>query len=281
MTTVVFCAVLLAAILHATWNALVKSGLDKRTSVGAVVLGHVPIAVVAVSLPPLPDLASLPYLALGLAAHLGYQAFLTRSYEMGDLTQVYPIARGSAPLIVTLVSVTVLSVELSAMQLLAIGVLLCGIFGLAFGRQGDGARNLQAAGVALITGLFIAGYSLADGLGARLSGSPVAYYSWLSIFNGAIWAAYLRWRAPGTLTRIATEGRQVFVIGGIASWAAYALVVWSFAQAPIALVTALRETSVVFALLIGVVLMGERMTGVKLFATCAAVVGVVLLRLAG
>lgn len=278
MTTTVFLAVIAAAMLHAGWNALVKGGADKLTSLAAVVLGHVPFAIVALFFVPVPDPSSLPFMAASLMLHVGYQMFLLKSYEAGDLTQVYPIARGSAPLIVALVSVSVLGVTLDALELLAIAIIGGGIISLALVRRADGLRNAGAARLALITGLFIASYSLIDGMGARQAGTSLGFFAWVAIANGVQMVIYLALTSRGTLGRIATRGRQTFLLGGGASFVAYSIVTWSFTQAPIALVTALRETSIVFALLIGVVFLKERLDLVKLCSTFATLAGAVLLR---
>ena len=281
MSGIVFLCVIGAALLHATWNALVKGSADKALSMGAVVIGHMPAALLALPFVPLPAAESLPYLAGGIALHFGYQLFLLKSYEIGDLTQVYPIARGSAPLMVALVSVTLLGVTLTGAETLAILLIATGIISLALVRQSDGLRNRQAAAAALATGGFIAAYSLSDGLGARLAGTSLGYYCWLALGNGVLMIGYLALRAPATLRAVPTRrGMPVFVIGGTASFVAYALVTWAFTQAPIALVTALRETSIVFALLIGVLLLGEKLSLAKVFSTMTTLLGAVLLRFA-
>ena len=279
MSTLVFLAVIGAAVLHASWNAAVKSGGDKHLAMGAVVLGHVPFGIAALFLVPAPDMASLPFLLAGIALHFVYQLFLLNSYRLGELTQVYPIARGSAPMIVAAVSVLGLGVMLSPGQLAAIAVIGAGILSLALVRRSDGRRNPQAALMALGTGCFIASYSLVDGLGARIAGTSLGFYGWLTIGNGIVMLIFLRLRAPGVVKGIAGPGRRVFWIGGGASFAAYALVTWAFTQAPIALVSAVRETSIIFAVLIGVVFMGERLSGGKIFATLVTVAGVLMLRL--
>ncbi len=274
----VFIAVIAAAALHALWNALVKGGADKTLNMGAVIIGHAPLAILAVIYAPLPAPESLPYLFAGLALHFGYQWFLLRAYLLGDLTQVYPIARGSAPLIVALFSVLVLGVHLEGMELLAIAIIGAGIISLALVRRADGLRNGDAAVLALITGLFIASYSLVDGLGARLSGSSLAFFGWMALGNGLIMAVFLAVTSPQSLRDLPRKGLPVFLIGGSASFVAYALVTWAFTQAPIALVTALRETSIVFALLIGVVFLKERLSLMKLASTMTTLLGAVLLR---
>lgn len=280
MSGTVFIAVLGAAVLHAAWNALVKGSGDKTLSMGAVVIGHVPISILILPFVPSPDVASLPYLFSGIALHLGYQLFLLKSYQTGDLTQVYPIARGSAPLIVAAFSLAVLGTQLSGVELLAIVIIGAGIVSLALVRHSDGQSNRNAALLALITGGFIASYSLVDGLGARLAGTSLGYYCWLAIGNGILTALYLLWKSPQTLRALPNRGFRVLTIGGTASFVAYALVTWAFTQAPIALVTALRETSIVFALLIGVGFLKERLSLLKLFATMTTLLGAALLRYA-
>jgi len=245
---------------------------------GAVVLGHMPLALIALPFVPTPAVESFPYLGGGILLHFGYQLFLLKSYKTGDLTQVYPIARGSAPLIVALFSVVILGVKLNTMETLAILIIGGGIISLALVRRADGQRNGNAALLALTTGLFIASYSLVDGLGARIAGTSLGFYSWLAIGNGIVMALYLGLTTPSTISTIATKGRRVFLFGGSASFVAYALVTWAFTQAPIALVTALRETSIVFALLIGVFFLKERLDLAKVFSTMTTLLGAVLLR---
>lgn len=279
MDGIVFLAVIGAAVLHAVWNALVKSGADKTLSMGALVIGHLPLALLALPFVPLPAVESLPYLFAGVLLHFGYQIFLLKSYQLGDLTQVYPIARGSAPLIVALVSVAILGVDLNSIELMAILIIGVGITSLALVRHGDGMQNWSAAAVALITGSFIASYSLVDGLGARLAGTSLGFYAWLSIANGLLMIAFLAIRSPRTLRALPSRGMPLLIIGGGASFVAYALVTWAFTQAPIALVTALRETSIIFAVLIGVFVLKERLSLLKVVATMTTLLGAIILRL--
>ena len=280
MDGLVFLAVIGAAVLHASWNALLKGGSDKTLSMAAIIIGHVPLALLALPFVPLPTLASLPYLFTGILLHFGYQMFLLKSYQMGDLTQVYPIARGSAPLLVALVSVVFLGVHLNSLEVVAILIIGTGIISLALVRRSDGSQNVNAAAVALITGGFIASYSLVDGLGARLAGTSLGYYSWLSIGNGVLMIILLAVRSPETLRALPRQGRPMLIVGGGASFVAYAIVTWAFTQAPIALVTALRETSIVFALLIGVFFLKEPLNLLKVFSTMTTLLGAILLRYA-
>ncbi len=280
MNSTVFFAVIGAALLHATWNALVKGGSDKTLGISAVIIGHVPFALVCIPFVPFPAPASYPYLFGSMVLHAGYQFFLMKSYKIGDLTQVYPIARGTAPLLVALFTVFVLKVELSSIELLAVVIIGVGILSLALVRRGDGQRNMQAAVFALVTSCFIASYSIVDGLGARLAGTSVGFYSWLSIANGIIISVYVLKVQPSIMKQLVTSHLKIFLIGGGASFVAYAIVTWAFTQAPIALVTALRETSIVFALLIGVFFLKERVDLIKVFSTMTTLLGAILLRVA-
>lgn len=278
IATHVLLIVLFAAALHATWNALVKGASDKLISMTAVVLGHAPFALLALPFVPLPDAASLPYVVAGAALHVGYQLFLLWAYRHGDLTQVYPVARGTAPLIVAAVSVLIFREALTTLQLVAIATIGCGIMSLVLVRRGQGMHNPAGALLALITGCFVAGYSMVDGYGARAAGTAVGFYAWLTILNAIAFAVIVAVTSPGTLRTTIRSHRKIMAIGGGASFAAYALVVWAFTQAPIAVVTALRETSIVFALLIGVFFLKERLNLVKLVSAMLTMLGALMLR---
>lgn len=280
MSTSVFIAVIGAAILHAAWNTLVKGGADKQLAMTAVVLGHVPLAVLMLFIVPLPSVESLPYIAGGIALHFGYQIFLLQSYHAGELTQVYPIARGTAPLLVAGVSVMFLGVELETPELIAILTIGTGILSMSLVRQNNGQRNTKAARLALMTGCFIAAYSLVDGNGARIANSALGFYGWVALGNASLMALYSELTSPGLLTKIPKRAKRVFVIGGSASFAAYGLVMWAFTQAPIAMVTALRETSIVFALFLGVFFLKERLDLAKVLSTFVTLLGAALLRFA-
>jgi drug/metabolite transporter (DMT)-like permease len=279
MSYTVILVVLTAALLHASWNYLVKSTEDKHLSMCAVVLGHSPFAIAALIFAPLPSIESVPYIFAGAALHVGYQLFLLASYRIGDLSHVYPLARGVAPLIVAGVSVTLLGLHLSWLELTAVIIIGTGIMSLALVRRSDGLRNGRAAFLAIITGGFIASYSLVDGLGAREAGTALGFYGWLSLINAVIFAAIMRAVRPGIVRRVVCKDWRLALAGGGASFLAYAMVTWAFTVAPIPLVTALRETSIVFALLIGVVVLNERLDPMKIIATMCTLLGIGLLRI--
>ena len=277
MTVTVFVVVIAAAILHATWNALVKQGEDKYLTMAAVVLGHVPFGIAALFVAPTPAPGSWPYIMGGIVLHVGYQWLLLASYRVGDLTQVYPIARGIAPMLVAVVSVLLLGVSLSPVE--QAGILIIGMGVLNLGLLGQSGRaGLKASLFAMGSGCFIAGYSLVDGYGARAAGTSLGFYAWLTIGNGIVFAIVIAALRPSALRNLVVSGKNLFFIGGGASFAAYALAMWAFTQAPIALVTALRETSIVFALLIGMVFLGEKPTRVKIGWVMVIVAGAVIIR---
>ena len=265
-------------MLHAGWNAFVKKTDDKLLNMTAVVLGRVPIAIAILPFVPAPAVASWPYIFVGISLHVGYQLFLLYSYRVGDFTQVYPIARGSAPLLVAGISIFFLEVQLSGLEILAVLTIGAGIISISLVRQTDGLRNVKAARLAFCTGCFIAGYSLIDGMGVRLAESAFGFFGWLTLGNAIVFALIIMVTKPHILMEVPMRAKSVFIVGGSAAFIAYALVIWAFTQAPITLVTALREISIVFALLIGAFMLKERLDLAKVFSTLVVLCGVALLR---
>ncbi|MDF0601128.1 EamA family transporter [Psychromarinibacter sp. C21-152] len=278
MTAGVFAIVLLAALLHAGWNAMVKGGADKAAAMTAVILGQGLCGLALVPFAPLPAPAVWPWLAGGVALHLGYNVFLILAYRIGDLTQVYPIARGASPLLVVLGTALFFGTTFTPFELTAIVTISIGIASTSLVRRADGLFQGKAALLALITGGFIAGYSIVDGHGARQTGDALAYFGWLSLIDGVVFLAGWAVVRPGVLRQAVRLRRHLF-LGGGASFTAYLLVVWAFTQAPIAHVTALRETSIVFALLIGVTILNERLSLAKVASTAMTIAGAILLRM--
>lgn len=272
-------AVLLAALLHACWNAIVRVREDRLAVVtllaGSAALVALPAAIVV----PPPAPAAWPWLATSVALHLGYNVFLATAYNHGDLGRIYPLARGTAP-VLTLVGTAVL-VDESPGPVAIVGVLVValGIVLLAFER---GILALVAAprgvGFALTTALFIAGYSVVDGIGARASDSPHGYAVWLFVLDGIPLLVYALAVRGHKVTAMFAGNWSAALVGGVLSLAAYWIVIWAMTRAPIALVAATRETSVVFAVMIGTLVLGERLTAVRLASAALVVCGLFLLR---
>jgi drug/metabolite transporter (DMT)-like permease len=274
----VFLAVLAAAFLHALWNALIKLGTSKIGGMVILSIVEVPIGLGVIAFAPPIDRAAIPWVIAAGCTHFAYKFFLTYAYDRGDLSRVYPIARGAAPMIVALAGLFLLSDAVSALEYVAIAVLGAGILLMARGvfTSGEDRRLLPfALGSALAT----AGYTMIDGMGARVSGAPAAYVAWVFVADGVFFTAGMLalrgWRV------IPTEARawRLGAVASVASYAAYAVSIWAMTVAPIAVVAALRETSILFAVLIGWLAFGERMSGEKALAAAVIVAGVMLTRL--
>ena len=278
MTIGVLLAVIGAALLHAGWNAIIKTGGSKQTSMFLLSAGHAMIGVLVALGKPFPAAEVWPWLIASGLIHMAYQLFLAYAYEQGDLSRVYPIARGAAPMIVAVVAFMFLSDDMGATEYIGVLVLGPGILFMARGvfAHGESRRLLPYAfGSAIAT----AGYTLADGLGARVSGDPLQYVGWLMIMSALFYtpaAIFLRGTA---VLRASRKDCVLGLVAAAASFAAYAIAVWAMTIAPLALVAALRETSILFAVLIGWRAFGDRMDRNKMIATILIVAGVVLTRM--
>ena len=279
MESTVFLLVIFAAILHAIWNGMVKNFEDKVISVSAIVFGHVPMAIVVMLFLPLPTLESVPYIILSAIIHQGYQYNLISAYRLGDLTRVYPIARGTGPIIATLISITFLGLLISKFQILSIALICFGIIILGLFSESL-TKNNKAVFYSLATGFFIGLYSLADGHGARISLSPLSFLGWSFILNAMIFPFVLKYmNYSNVFSRVMKEAKLIFFVGGTLSYIVYGIVVWCFTKAPIPLVGALRESSIVFSILIGFFFLKERITFIKVVSIFVIFVGIVFLRL--
>ena len=279
MSTAVFVSVIFAALLHAIWNGMVKDYDDKVISVSAIVFGHIPIAILVMLFLPLPTLESVPYIILSAFIHQGYQYYLISAYRVGDLTRVYPIARGSGPLVATLISIIFLGVLISKIQILSIFLICFGIIILGLFSKSS-LKNNKAIIYSLATGFFIGLYSLVDGYGARISLSPLSFIGWSFTLNAIIFTFVLRtMNYSAVYSRIVKEAKFIFWIGGSISYIVYGIIVWAFTQAPIPLVGALRETGIIFAILIGGLFLKEKLTLLKISSIFLIFIGVLSLKL--
>lgn len=278
MPLTVFLAVLMAALLHASWNAVVKTGVSKQTSMLLMSVFQALISVVVATAYPWPDAHVWPWLVGSGLVHMAYQLFLAYAYEQGDLSRVYPIARGTAPFLVLLVSLAFLSDPLEVTDLAGIFVLGAGIALIARGVFfGNESRRLLPFALASATAT--AAYTLIDGLGARVWGEPVAYVAWLMIFSGATYVPAVLFLKGSSVLRAGRSDVAKGFIAAAASFGAYAIAVWAMTLAPIALVGALRETSILFAVLIGWLWFGEKMDRGKVGAVTLIIIGIAFTRL--
>lgn len=274
MNPTVIMLALAAAITHASWNAFLRSGADRLWTITVMSLAMTPVAVPTALILPLPFAAAWPYLAVSACIQTGYSLFLVAAYRRGELGQVYPIVRGSVPLLVAIAGFAFTGQSLTSSQIAGVTLIALGIMGLAFGR---GHATPSAVLWALATGSLVAAYAMVDGVGVREAGDPIAYAAWISVIYGALLPAIFI-AVRGRL-HVDLRSRETWKAagGGLVSLLAYGLVVAAFALGPVAPVAALRETSVVFSVLIGWLFLGERMTAQRLGACIAVAIGAICL----
>jgi drug/metabolite transporter (DMT)-like permease len=280
MDLFVFLAVLAAAACHAGWNALLKLNLEPIVATSLVAAASGIVAVPFAIVVGLPSTAAWPYVLASVAIHIVYYLALAQAYRFGDLGQVYPIARGTAPLMTAVLATAWLGEGLGSYGWAGIIVLAAGILLLAV--RGGRARerfDARSVGFALLTSLTITTYTLVDGIGARVSGSPSQYTVWLFVLSGAAMAIYGFARVGRRLAGDFAANWPLAIAGAALSTAAYAIAIWAMTVAPIALVAALRETSVLFAALLGMVLLREPVLPARIVAALLVLAGVVLVRL--
>ncbi len=284
LSPVVLAAVLLAAVCHALWNALVKGSSDKLVIQTYVICTPGVLGLLMIPFLPLPAAASWPYLLFSVGIHNLYYYLLISAYRHGDLSQVYPIARGFAPVLVAagawlLAGESVTRVQVFALALLCLGIIMLSpLVALLLPRQRYHAGEMKPIGFALGTAGAIALYSVCDGLGVRHAGNSLSYIAWLFFLEaiplGIATAGLRRGRWRDSFSVAVRPG----ISGGIVAFIAYALVIWAMGQAPLAVVTGLRETSVLIAVLIGTRLMGEAFGRRRLLAALLVTLGAVLLQ---
>ncbi|AEX54369.1 drug/metabolite transporter (DMT) superfamily permease [Rahnella aquatilis CIP 78.65 = ATCC 33071] len=265
---------LLAALLHASWNALLRGGTDRLWSMTIMCVAIALSCVAIAPFLPLPERESVKYAMLSALLHVGYNLCLIRSYQSGDLGQTYPIARGSSPLMVTCGAALFAGEKIAFNTFVGIALISGGILMLALGRRRPAMPGLKYT---LATGAFIAAYSVVDGIGVRVSGNSFSYTVWMSMLWGALMPALyiilrdtkslLRWR-PGLLSAAA---------GGVVSLLAYGMIIYAMTAAPMGAVSALRETSVLFAAVLGYLFLGETLTLRKMLACAVIATGTLLI----
>ena len=280
MANFVFLAVLFAAACHAGWNALIKGGLDPLSSATLIVAGATVFSLAAVFFVPLPAPASWPYLVASSVIHLFYFAGLAEAYRTGDLGQVYPIARGTAPLMTAVAGTFIVGEHLGVWAWGGIVALAYGVLLLSLRGGRDLAKlDRRAVGFALFTAVTICVYTVVDGIGARLAGNPVSYVLWGFIGICVCLAPYALWRNGHRLLADLAHFWQRGLAGGALQVVSYGVALWAMTLAPIAIIASLRETSVLFGALIAVLVLKEPLRAVRVAAALLIVTGLVLIRL--
>jgi drug/metabolite transporter (DMT)-like permease len=277
MPTAVFGIVLFAAAIHASWNAIVKGSADKLLTIVLVTASAATIAIVSLPWLEQPARASWPFILGSSFFQIIYYLLLARTYHIADMSQSYPLMRGTAPLLVTIFSAFGLDATLSTRMLIGVAVICVGILSMAFGARRGARKGIV---LALMNAVVIAAYTIIDGMGVRRSGAPAAYTLWMFLVIGvplALWAVRAR---RASLTSYVRTNWHLGLVGGIGTVASYGLALWAMTQAPIAVVAALRETSILFGAIISGLLLKERLGPGRIIAACTIALGAAVLRLA-
>lgn len=276
-------AVLFGALLHASWNALIKGGSDKTLDTALMHVLGVVVAIPMLVAFGLPRAEAWPYVLASLVTHIGYYVALVGAYQHGELGLTYPIMRGLAPLLVACASATVLGESLGALAWLGVLGISAGVVSVGLSRSAVGGHPAKALRYALANAAIIALYTVIDGLGVRASGNAPAYVAALFLFDGLPFFLLVMWRRGPTRGEALVYMRRrlpVAAAGSLASMGSYGIALWAMTKAPVASVAALRETSVLFAAAIGALWLKEGFGALRALGTAMIVAGVMTLRLA-
>ncbi|MFS8200596.1 EamA family transporter [Streptomyces sp. CWNU-52B] len=281
MTPLVTAAVLLAAVTHAGWNALAHHITDKLVGFTLIAGGGTLIGLAMAPFVPFPAAGAWKYLLVSAVIHVAYYVLLMRSFRLGDFGQAYPIARGTAPLVVTLLAALFAHEVPDGWAATGVAVSCAGLTGVALWGLRGKRPHWAAIGAALATGLTIAAYTVVDGLGVRASGSSLGYIAWLMAVEGMAVPAYALYRWRGRLLTVLRPFAPVGLLGAALSVAAYGLVLWAQTRADLAPVAALRESSIIVGAAIGAVFFKEKFGAPRIAAAGLLVVGIGLMLHAG
>lgn len=275
MSPTAFAVVLLAAFLHAFWNALIKASGDRAVSLGMIAMAHMAFGAVTVTLVPLPPAAAFWFIGASTVIHWLYYYLIFHAYRHGDLSLVYPIARGIAPVLVTMGALVTVGERLPPAGWAGVIAVSAGVLLLSWRSVVAGVLSPSIL-LALATGLDIAAYSVVDGIGVRVAGDTLAYVAWLFLLEGIV-AIYLVATRPLDFAGLRARSWALGLFGGLASAAAYGLAIYAMSIAPMGLVSALRETSVIFAAAIGILWFGEGPWRPRALAAAIVALGVGLI----
>lgn len=272
-------AVLFAALMHAAWNAIVKSSPDKQLDTVLVTAGAAIVSVVSLFFLPMPAPQSWGYLLASALIHVAYFALVAAAYRTGDLSYVYPIMRGSAPLLTAVAAGLLLAEPLGLGGWGGILLISTGILLLAANQWRQGRFDLPQTLFALGNALVICIYTLVDGIGTRLSGNAFSYVGWMLAFNAILLIGFAALRRPEALIAHTCLRWHLGLAGGAFTWASYSIALWAMTQAPLAMVAALRETSVIFGTILAAVVLKERFGATRYAAALLVCAGAIALRL--
>jgi drug/metabolite transporter (DMT)-like permease len=271
-------AVLFAALLHAIWNSLAHAINDRLVGFALIGLIDAVGGAALASLAEMPTPETWPFVIASAAVHVLYNLLLLASYQLGEFSQMYPLARGTSPWVVALISLVVLHREMPATELAGVLAVSAGLIGLVVIGGRPGRQELPAIGAAALTGMTIAAYTVIDGVGVT-RGPLLAYAGWMFLLQGPPIAVIAAMRRRGRLAEALRECAVPGVAGGAISLAAYTIVLWAQTSGALAPIAALRETSIVFGALIGALFLGERLGPRRALAAAVVLAGVLLISL--
>lgn len=274
MSPIVVSLALFAAILHASWNAFLRTGADRLWTITVMSFAGTIIALPFALAYPMPGPSAWVYIVLSACLQVGYSVFLVAAYRYGELGQVYPIVRGSVPLLVTLGGLMFAGEHLGMLQMLGVALVATGIISLSFGK---GRAGISSILLALATGAIIASYATVDAIGVRLAGHSGAYTAWVLLLYGMLLPLTFTLMRGKLAVDLRSPETWKALAGGVVALIAYAVVVAAFALGPAGPITALRETSVVFAVLIGWLFLGETLTMRRIIACAVVAAGAICL----
>jgi drug/metabolite transporter (DMT)-like permease len=280
MDSFVFAAVLFAALCHAGWNAAVKRGLDPLVTTVLISVGAALVGLAMLPFTGWPASAAWPWVIASVLIHIVYFAALIESYAAGDMGLVYPLARGSAPLMTAIGAAVWLNEHIGLLGWLGIAVLAAGVLLLSLRGSRDLAKlDQRAIRFALLTAVTICAYTLVDGVGARAAGNAHAYTAAIFVGIGVAMAIYALVRRGGEVFPLMMQHWRLGAGGGVMQVTSYGIAIWAMTVAPIALVGALRETSVLFGTILAVVFLKEPLLMPRVAAALLIVCGLVMIRL--
>lgn len=272
----VMLAVLAGAFLHAAWNVAVKAGADKHLETALLLAGGALIAIVLLPVLPFPSLASLPEIALSVALHVAYFTLLARAYHAGDMAHLYPLMRGVPPLLLAVLG-PLFGETLAPAHWWGIGLISVGVLSLGLGKGAVG--HGRASLLALLNAAVIAGYTLNDGIGARLSGAPLSYTLAMFLVTALVFLAWTLFQRGKSAFAMPARRWGIGLLAAGCSIGSYAIALWAMTRAPIAPVAALRETAILFGMGLSRIMLRERLGPARGAAAALILAGAMALRL--
>ena len=279
MNSLILFAVLTAALFHASWNFLVKNTGNKSVAILAISIGQVPFGIAGLFYTGLPPYEAFGHVFISGLLHTGYMIFLMQAYRFGDLSVVYPIARGVSPILLTLATFILLQDRLSPLQIYGTALIAGALILLGASQYRASKTGYAPVLLAMVTGFFIASYSMVDALGTRIGQDAFGFFGCVAIMSAILMSGYFTFDRKVNFKELFTAQKTLMIMGGGISYTAYIIVLWACLYAPISVVSSLRETSTFFAVMIGVFVLKETLSVSKILSSLLIIIGIVFTKL--